>query len=186
MRQLRLPVAQSDLLHRHHGIAADGQRRTGHDLYAVVAPRQSERRVAGGLHGLNAKAARAVAYTPAVQRDPIHGHPIEGWLVALGVDVFPQHRPRALRQRQRLDRQTGQVLRDELIRLGGTEHGQLLSDFLSRGLEDLHLRVELVRHRVQLVDRGVVLLDLDGLELLLLLLGERGPGGWPPGCRARA
>jgi hypothetical protein len=40
-----------------------------------------------------------------------------------------------LRQRQRLYRQTGQVLRDELIRLGWIEHGQLLSDFLSLALK---------------------------------------------------
>src|SRR6185312_435969 len=82
-----------------------------------------QRRVAGGLHGLDSIAPRAGACSVALQRDAIHGDSIEGRLIALGVDVLAKHGPCTLHERQRLDGQTREALLDELLRLRGCQHG---------------------------------------------------------------
>ena len=133
-------------------------------------PAERERRVTGGLRRLHAQRARAGRQRRG-ERDAIHGHAVEGRLVTLGVDVLAQHRAGALRERQRLDRQTLQVLPDQQIRVGRCEHSALL---VGRALlVDLHLLVEAVGDALQLVDGGVVLLRLHLLHLGLLRGLER-------------
>ncbi len=152
------------LLDRHDRIAAGRQHGAGHDLDAVVGRGERQRRIARGLRGLDAQAARPLRRCAEDERDAIHRHAIEGRLVALGVDVLAQHRAGALADGQRFDRQAGEVLRDLLFGLGGRQHDAPRDRCTWRavtcvlGLEGTQLLVEAVGNAGQLVDRRVVLL----------------------------
>ena len=114
----RSSVLDGELLHRHDAVAAPRQHGPGHDLDAVGRRAQGQRHIAGGLRCPDVEGARAGGQRAAVERNAVHGHPIERWLVTLGVDVLAEYCPGALRQRQRLDRPTLQMLPDQPVGLG--------------------------------------------------------------------
>ena len=78
-------------------------------------------RVARGLRCLDPE-SRARDRARSLTRDAIHRHPVEGRLVAFGVDVFAQHRPGTVTDRQGLDRQAGKIPRDQLFSFRGRQH----------------------------------------------------------------
>ncbi len=64
----------------------------------------------------------STAYRATVECDAVHRHSVERRRIALGVDVFAQHRARALCERQRLDGQALEVLPDQFFSLGRGQH----------------------------------------------------------------
>lgn len=100
----RITVSR-DALDRHDGIAALRQHRPCHDLDAVRLVREDAGRIARALTALHMKAPQALAHRLRGERDAVHGHAVEGRLIALRVDVFLQQRAGALHERQCLARE---------------------------------------------------------------------------------
>src|SRR5690242_2199837 len=117
-----MPLADGEVFDRNDAVAADGENGARHDLDASGARAQSERWLARRLRCLDSEPPGAPTHRPTIDRDAIHRYPIERRRVTLGVDILAQHRTRALREWQRLNGQTLQVLPDQLLGLGG---GQL-------------------------------------------------------------
>ena len=68
----------------------------------MAGSRELATRIPCCLHAFDAELASARFPRGAVDSDAIHGNAVEGRLVALGVDVFAQHRAHALWEGQRL------------------------------------------------------------------------------------
>ena len=99
-RQSGSSVTETNLLDGDDGIAALRQDGTGHDFDRMLRTRESERWIASGLHALNHELTLSRYDSGTVDRDPVHGYPIERWVVSLGVDVLAQHGADTLHERQ--------------------------------------------------------------------------------------
>jgi uncharacterized protein YcsI (UPF0317 family) len=67
---------------------------------ALIAAGQFERRCAGSLRGLDAKAAQTSAQLLAVHGDAVHGDAVVGRGIPLRINILPQRSTDTLRQGQ--------------------------------------------------------------------------------------
>ena len=100
----RVAVGDAQLLDWHDGIGPCGQHRASHDLDAVTAICEGQRRVTGTLQRLNAQTTLPGAQCRRIDCNAVHRDPIERRLVAFAIHVFAQNGVGTLRQRQRLNR----------------------------------------------------------------------------------
>ena len=114
-RQSGSSVSETNVLHGDDGIAARRQNGAGHDFDRMLTVGESERRITCRLQALNYEVALSRCDGSAVNRDSVHGYAIERWVVSLGVDVLAQHGADTLHKRQRLDRQAGELLLDQVF-----------------------------------------------------------------------
>ena len=183
---LRPAVGDREAFDGDHAVAARRQHRAGHHLEARLG-RQGLRAGAGGLRAGDAEASLAGAPRLAGDGDAVHGDAVERRLVALGPHRLRQHGARERRQRARLDRQRRDALPDQCLGFGrggqGLHGGPVpRAYFFCAALYALRSSFQRSASACQLVERGVVLLGVHGLDgrLLRRVLGihvvERGDG----------
>ena len=105
------------------GVGPARQHGAGHDLDAFRGRGNGHRRCAGALGARYPVAAAARLPCAMVDGDAVHGDPVEGGLVAFGVDGLAQHGPGAVLQRRFPGGQPAHPLQNQGLRLGDFGHG---------------------------------------------------------------
>ena len=116
-------------LDRHHGVGAGRQRRTGHDLDGTGRVLERHRGLAGETGPGDREFA---ALTPEAQRDAVHHHAVERWLVAFGFYDLGQHAAGDVVNGDRLIAEPPGVRDDRRPRLGDADHPSPRSRAIAR------------------------------------------------------